>query len=50
MRCLLKTQQGLEQFLTNDLAVSAVLLDVPQPIVGVFEPPPREVNGVWYPA
>ena len=50
VRCLLKTQQGLKQFLTNDLAVSAVLLDVPPPIVGSFEPPPKEVGGVWSPS
>ena len=48
VRCLLKTQAGMEQYLTNDLAVSAVLLDVPPPIAGVFYPPPKEVNGTWY--
>lgn len=34
--CLLKMQQALEQFSTNELAVSGVLLDVPEPIVGTF--------------
>ena len=48
VRCLLKTQTGMKQHLTNDLAVSAVLLDTPQPIAGMFYPPPKEVNGTWY--